>query len=94
MLLSLQNFRKDYGTHFRETIKLSIPVIIGQLGQYLMGFIDNLMIGQLSYVHLSAASLANIMFYILTILGMGITFAISPLVAEANGANNHRKVGD
>ncbi|MEL6132309.1 MAG: MATE family efflux transporter [Bacteroidota bacterium] len=94
MLLSLQNFRKDYGTHFRETIQLSIPVIIGQLGQYLMGFIDNLMIGQLSYVHLSAASLANIMFYILTILGMGITFAISPLVAEANGAKDHRKVGD
>jgi MATE family multidrug resistance protein len=83
----------SYKYHYLATLKLSIPVIIGQVGQFMMGFIDNLMIGQISYVHLSAGSLANIMFYILTILGLGITFAISPLVAEASGAGDDARVG-
>lgn len=86
--------RKTYREHIRDTLALSIPVIIGQVGQYLMGFIDNLMIGQISYVHLSAGSLANIFFFVLTILGLGISFAISPLVAEAKGAGNNKKVGE
>ncbi|MCI4670989.1 MAG: MATE family efflux transporter [Bacteroidia bacterium] len=86
--------RKSYSEHFIATLQLSIPVIIGQVGQYLMGFIDNLMIGQISYVHLSAGSLANIFYFVLTILGLGITFAISPLVAEANGAGDKKKAGE
>lgn len=86
--------RDTYRHHIRETLSLSIPVIIGQVGQYLMQFIDNLMIGQISYVHLSAGALANIFFFVLTILGLGITFAISPLVAEADGAKQNKKVGE
>lgn len=82
-----------YRKHFRETIFLSIPVIIGQLGHVLMGFIDNLMIGDVGPVHLSAAALANGIFFILTVLGIGITFAITPLVAEADAAQKPHKVG-
>ncbi len=88
------NSTTTFRRHLVDTLKLSIPVIIGQVGQYLMGFIDNLMIGRLGYVHLSAASLANIFFFVLTILGLGISFAISPLVAEADGGKNHEKVRD
>ena len=49
----------SYTTHFKRTILLSFPVIVAQLGNVMMGLIDNLMIGELGYVPLSAASLAN-----------------------------------
>ena len=89
----LRLFRRAYGGHLRATLSLSVPVIIGQLGHVLMGFIDNLMIGQLGYVHLSAASLANGAFLLLTVLGIGITFAISPLVAEADAGGRAQQAG-
>lgn len=89
----LRDFFAAYSPHLRATISLSIPVMIGQLGQILMGFIDNLMIGNLGYVPLSAAALANGIFIIFFVFGMGVTFAISPLVAEADSAGNPEQVG-
>lgn len=59
----------------------------------MMGFIDNLMIGDLGYIPLSASALANGMFFIIVILGMGITMALSPLVAEANAGGKWEKCG-
>ena len=86
-------FSREYLRHYRDTLSLSFPVIIGQLGVILMQFIDNLMIGKLGYVPLSAASLANGVFFIITILGIGITYAISPLVAEANASGKPATCG-
>lgn len=94
MLEPLRTFFLPYKRHFRETLKIAWPVIIGLMGFNIMGLIDSLMIGELSYIHLSAASLANGMFIVLTIIGMGLTFALSPLVAEADTAGKHRRVGD
>ena len=82
----LYNLRTHYPEHFRKTISLSVPVIVAQLGLVLMGVIDNMMIGDVGYEYLSAASLANSIFFIITVLGIGITFAISALVAEADAA--------
>jgi len=93
MMESLHLFRRRYAGHVQATVRLSIPVIIGQLGHVLMGFIDTLMIGDLGYVHLSAASLANGAFLLITVLGIGITFAISPLVAEADAGGNPQRAG-
>lgn len=88
----ISGFWRRYARHFRETLSLSFPVIIGQVGFMLMGFIDNLMIGDVSYVHLSAASLANGIFFIVTIIGIGIIMAITPLIAEMHAAGNHEAV--
>lgn len=76
----------SYQKHIRETVKLSIPVIIGQLGNVLMMVIDNMMVGALGYQELSAASLANNIYFFIFVFGMGLGFAITPLVAEAKSA--------
>lgn len=65
---------------------LSLPVMIGQLGVVLMGVLDNMMVGWLSYEHLSACSLANSIYFIVVVIAMGITNAVSPLVAEADAS--------
>ncbi|MEL6671710.1 MAG: MATE family efflux transporter [Bacteroidota bacterium] len=84
---------QSYTHHFIETLRLSTPVIIAQLGLVMMGVIDNIMIGDIGYHFLSAASLANSIFFILTVIGIGITFAISPLVAEASAAGRDAQCG-
>ncbi len=90
----IDKWYRYFRAHFRATLRLSLPVIIGQLGFVLMGVTDTLMIGRVGEVYLSAAALANGVYLILTILGMGITFAIAPLVSEANGAGEPEKAGD
>ena len=94
MKRKLYQFYYTYALHFKETIRLSFPVTVAQLGLVLMGVIDNMMIGDVGYEHLSAASLANSVFFIISVLGIGITFAISALVAEADAAGNPQQCGN
>ena len=56
-----------------------------------MGLVDNLMIGQLGPAPLAAVSLGNSMVFIALSLGIGFSFAITPLIAEADGAGDIQK---
>lgn len=60
---------------------------IGQVGYIAMQVVDNIMIGGLGAVHLAAASVANSIFIIVMIMGLGISYAVTPLVAIAIGAD-------
>jgi len=62
--------------------------MLGQLGHVLVGLADNIMVGQLGAAPLAAVSLANSIIFIALSLGIGFTFAITPLIAEADGENN------
>ncbi|MDX1719326.1 MAG: MATE family efflux transporter, partial [Salegentibacter mishustinae] len=64
---------------------------LGQLGHVLVGLVDNLMIGQLGPAPLAAVSLGNSMVFIALSLGIGFSFAITPLIAEADGAGDIQK---
>lgn len=91
--LTLSKGSISYRQHLKDTLTLSIPVIIGQLGHVMMGVIDNMMIGDVSYVHLSAASLANGVFFMITIIGLGVAMILAPLVAEAQSSKKKQNVG-
>ena len=54
----------------------------------MMGFVDNAIVGHVSPINLAAASLANGFFFVTMVIGLGITYAISPLVSMAVGAGN------
>ncbi len=77
--------------HLKRTTQLAIPLVIGQLGHMALGVVDNIMIGQLGPVYLAAASLANAIFVQFMILGLGLTFALSALVAAANQPGNENE---
>lgn len=82
------NFKK-YTKEFKTNILLAFPVMLGQLGNVLVGFADNIMVGELGAPALAAVSLANSIFFILMALGVGFSFAITPLIAESDGAKNY-----
>lgn len=65
--------------------------MLGQLGHVMVGFIDNLMVGNLGAAPLAAISLGNSLVFIALSLGIGFSFAITPLIAEADGAKDIEK---
>lgn len=62
--------------------------MLGQLGHVMVGFVDNLMVGQLGAAPLAAISLGNSLVFIALSLGIGFSFAITPLIAEADGSGD------
>ncbi|MFK5891054.1 MAG: MATE family efflux transporter [Flavobacteriaceae bacterium] len=79
---------KNYTKEFNYNLKLAYPVMIGQLGHVLVGLADNIMVGRLGATQLAAVSLGNSLVFIALSLGIGFTFAITPLVAEADGSGD------
>ncbi|MEH6680933.1 MAG: MATE family efflux transporter [Sediminicola sp.] len=79
---------KQYTREFRYNLQLSFPVILGMLGHTFVAFADNIMVGQLGTAELAAVSLGNSFVFIAMSLGIGFSTAITPLVAEADGAGN------
>ncbi|MCP4977002.1 MAG: MATE family efflux transporter [Maribacter sp.] len=79
---------KQYTKEFKYNISLSVPVILGMLGHTFVAFADNIMVGQLGTAELAAVSLGNSFVFIAMSLGIGFSTAITPLVAEADGAGN------
>ena len=80
-----------YTKEFNTNLSIAFPVMMGQLGHVLVGFVDNVMIGRLGAAPLAAVSLGNSLVFIALSLGIGFSFAITPLIAEANGASNIEK---
>ncbi len=61
---------------------------MGLLGHTFVGFIDNIMVGQLGPAHLAAVSLGNSFVFVGMSLGIGFSTAITSLTAEADTEND------
>jgi len=78
----------QYTSEFKYNWKLAAPVILGMLGHTFVGFIDNIMVGQLGTAELAAVSLGNSFMFIAMSIGIGFSTAITPLIAEADSSDN------
>ena len=85
------NFSK-YTREFKYNLKLAFPVMIGMLGHTFVQFIDNVMVGQLGTAELAAISLGNSFVFIAMSIGIGFSQAITPLIAEADGAKKDNDI--
>lgn len=87
MLLSL-NLK-----HTKDCFKLALPVMLTQLGQVSVNLFDNMMVGNiLGADALASTALANAVFFSLYIFAIGFSFAIPPLVSEAQAQGDHQKI--
>lgn len=89
----------SYKKHFRETFILAYPVCLGQLGHVLVGVADSLMVGnyggessEIGTLSLAAASLANALIHIILVLGIGISYGATPLIAAAHSKNDKNEI--
>lgn len=91
----------SYKKHIRETFLLAYPVCLGQLGHVMVGVADSLMVGnyggensEIGTLSLAAASLANALIHIILVLGIGISYGATPLIAAADSKNETKEIAD
>jgi len=82
----------NYRSDFRQNIKLALPIMGGQLGQVTVNIADNIMVGKLGAESLAAVSVGNAIFVVFVVVGMGISYALPPLVSEADGSGDYSSV--
>ena len=78
----------QYTSEFKYNWKLAAPVMLGMLGHTFVSFVDNIMVGQIGTAELAAVSLGNSFMFIAMSIGIGFSTAITPLIAEADSADN------
>jgi len=83
-----------YKGHYRDNLILAVPVVISQLGHTLVGTADTIIIGHFAgTISLAAVSLANSIFMVMLIIGIGISYGITPLIAQYKGQQNFAECG-
>jgi len=73
----------------RALLKLAVPIVFVQVGLMLMSVVDTMVVGHVSARELAASALGNLYFFGLAAFGMGIVWAIDPVVSQALGAQDH-----
>ncbi len=73
---------------FRSLARLALPIVAVQVGLMLMGVVDTLMVGRVSAAALAAVALGNLYFFGIAIFGMGVLFALDPIISQAVGAGD------
>lgn len=83
----------SYNKHIKALLLLSLPIIIGQLGNIVTGLADTVMVGQHSTIELAAASFVNNVINAFIILGTGFSFNYTPIIGENLAINRHFAIG-
>jgi MATE family multidrug resistance protein len=77
---------------FAALLRLAAPLVLIQVGTMLMGVVDTMMVGRVSPAALASVALGNMYFFAISIFGMGVLFALDPIVAQALGAGDELAV--
>lgn len=68
---------------------MALPIVLINVGVQLMGVTDALMVGRLGGAAIAAVALGNFYFWNASVFGIGLLFALDPVVSQAVGANDH-----
>lgn len=80
--------------HYKQIIKLGLPIIAGQAGMIIVAFADNIMVGQYSTEALASASFVNNVFNMAMMACLGFSYGLTPLVGALFSTGKHRKIGE
>jgi MATE family multidrug resistance protein len=73
----------------RQLVRLAVPIATVQVGVMLMGTVSTMIMGRVDARELAAVALGNLYIYGLSGFGMGVAWAVDPIVSQALGADDH-----
>lgn len=73
-------------------LRLTGPLVLAQLSQTAMGFVDTVMAGRYSAVDLAAVAVGSSIFFPVYLFLIGLLSAVTPLVAQAHGRGDGQTV--
>ena len=77
-----------YRKEFVELTKLALPLVLAQLAQNTISFVDTLMVGKLGNEALAGIAIGSTVFHFVLIILSGVVLGVSPIVSQAIGAND------
>lgn len=72
--------------------QVAAPVVLINVGVQAMGVVDTIMVGKLGGSAIAAVALGNFYFFNVSVFGIGMLFALDPVVSQAVGAGDHEGV--
>jgi len=84
----------SFFAHTKSLVKLAYPILIAQLIQNLMGFVDIVMAGRVSATDMAAVAVANSIWLPLILTVYGLIMALAAIVSQLAGANQHIKISE
>lgn len=82
-----------YKRHYGIILRLGTPIILGQLGNVILGFVDTMMVGHYSAEALSSAGFVTNIFNLGIIALMGFSYGATPIIGAHYGRKENDQVG-
>ncbi|WP_354332073.1 MATE family efflux transporter [Pedobacter sp. CG_S7] len=90
----LHQFYAKYKPYYADNLKLALPIVVSQLGHTVVHMADSVIVGHFAgTIQLAAVSLVNSVFMLILVMGLGISYGLTPLIAQENGRNNFKECG-
>ena len=83
---------QKYFSEARQLLALAIPVILAQVAQTAMGFVDTVMAGGYSATDMAAVAIGTSIWLPAILFGHGLLLALTPVVAQLNGSGRRDRV--
>lgn len=77
---------QKYTSEARQLLALAIPVILAQVAQTAMGFVDTVMAGGYSATDMAAVAIGTSIWLPAILFGHGLLLALTPVIAQLNGS--------
>ena len=83
-----------YKTYYKENLILAGPIVVSQIGHMAVHIADSVIVGHFAgTTQLAAVSLVNSLFMLVLVIGLGISYGLTPLIAQANGRKDYDECG-
>jgi multidrug resistance protein, MATE family len=93
----MQHFDRSYRHRVIQeagtTLKIGFPIILAQLLQMSMNFVDTVMAGRLSALDLAAVAIGSSILLPFFVFGLGTVMAVNPIVAQNYGSRKFNQIG-
>ncbi|MBC7417363.1 MAG: MATE family efflux transporter [Pedobacter sp.] len=90
----LQKTYLKYKPYYKANLHLALPIVGSQLGHTLVQIADSVIVGHFTNTEqLAAVSLVNSIFILILVLGLGISYGLTPLIAQESGRLRKKDCG-
>lgn len=90
----LSKLYSKYKPYYSDNLRLAMPIVVSQLGHTVVHLADSVIVGHFAgTIQLAAVSLVNSLFMLILVLGLGISYGLTPLMAQENGRKNYEECG-
>lgn len=93
IVYAMPGLLRKYKDNYVSIIRLGLPILIGQLGMIVVGFADNIMVGQYSTEALASASFVNNVFNVAILACIGFTYGLTPLIGALFSQERYNNIG-